>query len=204
MKLTAQQEDGLIELINIGFGRAGGSLSKLTGHRVKLEVPQIAVCPIDEIADRLRPLLDNEIATVHQIFTGQVDGDALLVLDQTSAAILKELLTNEPALPLAIDRSAREVLTEVGNILLNACLGTFGNVLKVQVSFSVPHLTLDSLEHVIGSISIDREGLRYALIIHSSFGLRDSNLTGYLVIVLGVASIERLIRALEGWERDQG
>jgi chemotaxis protein CheC len=204
MKLTARQEDGLIELINIGFGRAGGSLSKLTGHRVQLEVPQIAVCPIDEIADQLRPLLENEIATVHQIFTGQVDGDALLVLDQKSAAILKELLTNEPALPLAIDRSAREVLTEVGNILLNACLGTFGNVLKVQVSFSVPHLTLDSLEHVIGSISIDREGLRYALIIHSSFGLRDSNLTGYLVIVLGVASIERLIRALEGWERDQG
>ena len=203
MKLTALQEDALIELINIGFGRAAGSLSKLTGHRVQLEVPQIAVCPIDEIAQQLRPLLDNEIATVHQIFTGHVEGDALLVLDQHSAAILKELLTNEPALPLSIDRSAREVLTEVGNILLNACLGTFGNVLKVQVSFSVPHLTLDTLEHVIGSVCIDREGLRYALIIHSSFGLRDSNLTGYLVIVLGVASIERLIRALEGWERDQ-
>jgi chemotaxis protein CheC len=203
MKLTALQEDALIELINIGFGRAAGSLSKLTGHRVQLEVPQIAVCPIDEIAQQLRPLLDNEIATVHQIFTGHVEGDALLVLDQRSAAILKELLTNEPALPLSIDRSAREVLTEVGNILLNACLGTFGNVLKVQVSFSVPHLTLDTLEHVVGSVTIDREGLRYALIIHSSFGLRDSNLTGYLVIVLGVASIERLIRALEGWERDQ-
>jgi chemotaxis protein CheC len=204
MKLSVRQEDALIELINIGFGRAGGSLSKLTGHRVQLEVPQINVCPIDEIADQLRPLLDNEIATVHQIFTGHVEGDALLVLDQKSAAILKELLTNEPALPLSIDRSAREVLTEVGNILLNACLGTFGNVLQVQVSFSVPHLTLDTLEHVVGSIAIDREGLRYALIIHSSFGLRDSNLTGYLVIVLGVASIERLIRALEGWERNQG
>ena len=41
--------------------------------------------------------------------------------------MLKELLTNEPALPLSIDASAREVITEVGNILLNACLGTFGN-----------------------------------------------------------------------------
>jgi chemotaxis protein CheC len=203
MRLTERQEDALVELINIGFGRAGGSLSKLTGQRVQLEVPQITVCPIDEMADRLRPLLDNEIATVHQIFSGQVEGDALLVLDQHSAAILKELLTNEPALPLAIDRSAREVITEIGNILLNACLGTFGNLLKVQVSFSVPHLTLDTLEHVVGSIAIDREGLRYALIIHSSFGIRDSNLTGYLVIVLGVASIERLIRALEGWEREQ-
>ena len=78
-------------------------------------------------------------------------------------------------------------MTEIGNILLNACLGTFGNILKVKVSFSVPHLTLDTLESVVGSISMDRQGLRYALIVHSHFRLRNSSLTGYLVIVLGVA-----------------
>ena len=203
MNLTAVQQDALVELINIGFGRAAAALSKLTGHRVQLEVPQVTMCPIEEMADRLRPVLDNELATVHQIFSGPVAGDALLVLDQSSAAILKELLTSEPALPLEIDRSAREVVTEIGNILLNACLGTFGNLLKVQVSFSVPHLTLDTLESVVGSIAIDRQGLRYALIIHSSFRLRNSSLTGYLVIVLGVASLERLIRALEQWEGEQ-
>ena len=203
MNLTTLQQDALVELINIGFGRAASALSKLTGHRVQLEVPQVTVCPIDEMADSLRPMLDNELATVHQIFSGPVDGDALLVLDQNSAAILKELLTDEPALPLSIDRSAREVVTEIGNILLNACLGTFGNLLKVQVSFSVPHLTLDTLESVVGSITVDREGLRYALIVHSCFRLRNSSLTGYLVIVLGVASIERLIHALERWEREQ-
>ena len=203
MKLTTVQEDALMELINIGFGRAAAALSKLTGHRVQLEVPQVAMCPIDEMADRLRPMLANDLATVHQIFSGPVDGDALLVLDQNSAAILKELLTSQPALPLEIDRSAREVVTEIGNILLNACLGTFGNLLKVQVSFSVPHLTLDTLDSVVRSIAVDREGLRYALIVHSSFRLRNSSLTGYLVIVLGVASIERLIRALERWESEQ-
>ena len=202
MDLTTLQQDALIELINIGFGRAAAALSKLTGHRVQLEVPQVTMCPIEEMADRLRPMLGNELATVHQIFSGPVEGDALLVLDQHSAAILKELLTNEPALPLEIDRSAREVVTEIGNILLNACLGTFGNLLKVQVSFSVPHLTLETLGSVVESIAVDREGLRYALIVHSSFRLRDSSLTGYLVIVLGVASIERLIAALEQWERE--
>src|SRR5688572_16602929 len=108
MKLTAGQQDALIELINIGFGRAAASLSKLTGYRVVLEVPQIAMCPIGELSDYLRPLVQNEIATVHQIFSGPVAGDALLVLDQQSASILKELLTNEPALPLDIDASARE------------------------------------------------------------------------------------------------
>ena len=203
MNLTALQQDALVELINVGFGRAGAALSKLTGHRVQLEVPQITICPTDEMADRLRPFLDNEVASVHQIFSGPVEGDALLVLDQNSASILKELLTGEPALPLEIDRSAREVLTEIGNIVLNACLGTFGNLLRVQVSFSVPHLTLETLESIVESIAIERQGLRYALIIHAAFRLRDSSLTGYLVIVLGVASIERLIRALERWEREQ-
>jgi chemotaxis protein CheC len=202
--LTPVQQDALVELINIGFGRAAASLSKLTGHRVQLQVPEITMCPIEQMAAHLRPLLQNEeVASVHQIFSGPVEGDALLVLDQNSAAILKELLTNEPALPLEIDRSAREVLTEIGNILLNACLGTFGNLLKVQVSFSVPHLALETLEGIVGSIAVGRQGLRYALIVHAAFRLRDSSLTGYLVIVLGVASIERLIRALESWEAEQ-
>ena len=203
MDLTALQQDALTELINIGFGRAAAALSKLTGHRVELEVPAVTMCPIDQMAEVLRPLLSDELATVHQIFSGPVDGDALLVLDQRSASILKELLTDEPALPLQVDRSAREVVTEIGNILLNACLGTFGNLLKVQVSFSVPHLSLESLGGLVRSIAVEREGLRYALIVHSSFRLRDSSLKGYLVIVLGVASLERLIDALERSERDQ-
>jgi len=203
MNLTALQQDALVEVINIGFGRAAASLSKLTGQRVQLEVPQITVCPLDELSDTLRPMVQNEVASIHQVFSGSVAGDALLVLDEHSAAILKELLTNEPALPLQIDASAREVLTEVGNILLNACLGSFGNLLHVQVSFSVPHLTLETLEGVVSSVTVNRQGLRYALIVHAAFRLKHSSLTGYLIIVLSVASIERLIRAIEQWEGDE-
>jgi chemotaxis protein CheC len=203
VELTPVQQDALIELLNIGFGRAAASLSQLTGHRVLLEVPKVTVHPIDEVTQSLGEFITSDVASVHQIFSGPVEGDALLVLDQNSAAILKELLTNEPALPLDIDRSAREVLTEIGNILLNACLGTFGNLLKVQVSFSVPHLTLETLEGIVSSIAVGRQGLRYSLIVHAAFRLRESSLTGYLVIVLGVASIERLIRALERWEAEQ-
>jgi chemotaxis protein CheC len=201
-QLTNVQRDALVELLNIAFGRAAASLSKLTGHRVQLEVPQVTMCAMDELSNHLRPMVQGEVASVHQIFSGSVVGDALLILDGQSASILKELLTNEPALPLQIDASAREVVTEVGNILLNACLGTFGNVLKVQVSFSVPHLTLESLEGVVGSIVVGQEGLRYALIVHAAFRLRGSSLTGYVVIVLSVASIDRLVRAVDEWESE--
>jgi len=142
MDLTAIQQDALVELLNIGFGRTAASLSQLTGHRVLLEVPQVTLQAVDEVGESLARVVHGPVASLHQIFSGPVAGDALLILDESGAAMLKELLTNEPALPLSIDASAREVLTEVGNILLNACLGTFGNLLKVQVSFSVPQLSL--------------------------------------------------------------
>jgi chemotaxis protein CheC len=204
VELTDSQVDGLVELLNIGFGRAAASLSQLTGHRVLLEVPQVSVHPMADLNKVLRPLLTDEVASVHQIFSGPVGGDALLVLDYAAAGSLKELLTNEPALPLPIDGTAREVLTEVGNILLNACLGTFGNLLKVQVSFSVPHLSLDTLHHVLQSLMVEAEGLRYALVVQAGFKLKDAEVTGYLVIVLSVASLDRLIRAVEQWEDNQG
>ena len=201
MQLTALQQDALVELLNIGFGRAGAALSQLTGHRVILEVPQVTVHEISDLSAALRQVITDEVASVHQIFTGPVAGDALLILDHQGASRLKELLTDEPPLPLAIDASAREVLTEVGNILLNACLGTFGNILKVQVSFSVPRLNLESLSAIVESLRINREGLRYALVVHAGFSLRDREVTGYLVIVLSVSSLDRLLRAVENWEQ---
>ena len=200
MELTAVQQDALVELLNIGFGRAAASLSQLTGHRVVLEVPQVSVHPIAAVDNALRQLVSDQVASVHQIFSGPVGGDALLVLDYSAAGMLKQLLTNEPPLPLPFDASAREVLTEVGNILLNACLGTFGNILQVQVSFSVPQLNLDTLQAVLQSLIVNREGLRYALVVHAGFRLREAEVTGYLVIVLSVASLDRLIQAVEQWE----
>jgi len=204
VELTPTQHDALIELLNIGFGRAAASLSELTGHRVLLEVPQVSVHPIEQLGVALRAVVQDQIASVHQIFSGPVAGDALLILDYKAAGMLKELLTSEPSLPLPMDASAREVLTEVGNILLNACLGTFGNILQVQVSFSVPHLNLDTLHDVMQSLLINREGLRYALVVHAGFRLRDAEVTGYLIIVLSVASLDRLIRAVDDWEHTQG
>ena len=201
MDLSPAQEDALKELLNIGFGRAASALSQLTGHRVLLDVPAVSIHPLVELKNALGTVVTDEIASVHQIFSGSVAGDALLILNHQPAGILKQLLTDEPPLPLHVDASAREVLTEVGNILLNACLGTFGNLLEVQVTFSIPHLDLDTLQSVLQSLLVNREGMRYGLLVHAGFRLRDAEVTGYLVIVLSVASLDRLIKAVEAWEQ---
>jgi chemotaxis protein CheC len=50
------------------------------------------------------------------------------------------------------------------------------------------------------SLLVNKEGLRYAMVVHAGFKLRDTEVKGYLVIVLSVASLDRLIRAVEEWE----
>src|SRR5262249_33153086 len=168
MLLTDKQSDALKELINIAFARTAASLSRLSGHRVLLDVPAVALCPIDELPHSVSSLISGEVATVHQIFTGPVSGDALLLLNYEGGITLTDLLADNRTRTRRLDVSAREALTEIGNILLNACLGTFGNVLKVQVSFSMPRLHLESLEHLLRSISIESEELRFAVVVSTA------------------------------------
>jgi chemotaxis protein CheC len=203
MELTENQRDSLTELINIGYGRAAGALSQLTGYRIALEVPKVAVHEINEITGMLREVIRGEVASVNQVFAGPVSGNALLLLDHRAALMLNHLLTDQPNDSQNIDSGVREVITEVGNILLNACLGVFGNLLQVQVSFSVPRMTVDSVEGVLNSITVRDQELRYALMIHTRFHLRSSNVTGYLVIILGVTSLDRLMLEVKRWEERQ-
>ena len=199
MKLTDGQRDALVELLNIGFGRAGAALSKLTGQRVLLEVPEVSIHPVAQLDASLGRVAATKVASVHQVFTGPVGGDALLILDPVAASTLKELLTDEPALPLELDASSREVLTEVGNILLNACIGTFGNLLRVPISFSVPDIDVASLRSVMERMIAGGDVMRFALVVTAGFRLRDAEVTGYVVIVLTVQSLTRLLLALEHW-----
>jgi chemotaxis protein CheC len=197
MNLSEQQLDSLTELINIAFARSASSLSDLTGQRISLNVPEVQVCAIHHLGSILGHFVQGEVTTVQQFFTGGVAGHALLLLNQDGARLLVDLLTGEKTATDRLDASAMEVLTEVGNILLNACLGTFGNLLKMHISFSVPHLQLDALDGLIRTLVMADGEIRYALFVYTTFTVQDSSVSGYLVLVLGVTSLEKLIEAVD-------
>jgi chemotaxis protein CheC len=203
MDLTESQRDALTELINIGYARAAGALSQLTGYRITLEVPKVAIHRIEEMTGLLDNVVQGEVASVNQIFSGPVSGNALLLLDDDAALLLTQLLTGKERTSKAMDSAAREVITEVGNIVLNACLGVFGNLLKVQVSFSVPRLHVESIGQVFNSITVADRELECALMIHTRFYVQAGDVSGYLVIVLGVTSLERLLFEVRQWEERQ-
>lgn len=204
MKLTERQRDALSELINIAFARTGVALSELTGHRVLLNPPEVAVYRTEELRGSLAKFVPGDVASIHQVFAGPVAGDALLLLNYDGAVHLTDLLLDEHNTSNYLDESAREVLTEVGNILLNACLGMFGNLLNVHVTFSVPRLHLETLDELISSITANKPELHYALVVYTAFLVRDSSVKGFLVIVLSVDSLDRLIQEVDAWEAQQG
>lgn len=199
MTLTDDQKDAVTELVNIAFSRTAAALSELTGNRVELTVPEVSAHPIADLLPALGGFVRGDVATVHQIFGGPVSGDAFLLLDIDGATRLVDLLTDAGAPTGRMGASAREVLAEVGNILLNACLGVFGDLLQVRFTFAVPRLHLEALGSMIDSLVIDRDELRHALLVGARFRVRASEVTGCMVLVLGITSLDLFVRAIEEW-----
>src|SRR5262249_53167384 len=153
------------------FSRTAAALSELTGNRVELNVPEVTSGPVNELQSALSRFVRGEVATVHQIFGGPVSGDAFLMFDLDGAGKLVRLLSDSQAPTRQMGASDREVLAEVGNILLNACLGVFGDLLQVRFTFAVPRLQLDSLGSMLASLLVERDEIRHALIIGTRFAV---------------------------------
>lgn len=197
MNLDAFELDSLSELFNVGLHRAAASLSEITGQRIYVDMPRLVVCPIAEIEKPLADLVGGEIATVHQIFGGAVAGDAVLLIEHDKAALLAKLMTSgEAAGGGRLDQSAREVLAEIGNIVLGACLSGFGDMLELPVSFSVPRINIESLKSILGSLRTDLGEPQYAVIVATQFRLSELAVDGYMLIVIPATSLSRITHAL--------
>jgi chemotaxis protein CheC len=198
MKLTEMETDALNELFNVGLHRAAASLSDLTGKRVMVDLPRLWVCSMDELKERLVEVATGDLATVHQFFGGTIAGDAVLMLEYEKAVQLADLMTGgDVALGGRLDQSAREVIAEIGNVVLSSCLGAFGNMLRVAVSFSVPRIQIESLDGMMRSVVIERErGTPYALVAATRFSLEGLEISGFLIVVIGVKSLELVSQAL--------
>lgn len=198
MELTAKQRDTLTELINIAYARAAGALSDLTGHRITLAVPDVTIRRINSVTPALQEVIDGEITCVNQFFGGPIAGNAILLFDKGSAQMLTRLLNDDPEADI-LDEASRDTMIEVGNIVLNACLGAFGNLMHVNLKFTVPHLQVDEIENVLRSIRLQDEKFEYAMMIRTRIDLRASDVSSFLVILLGVTSLERVFDGLRKW-----
>jgi len=192
--LTADQEDALRELINIGVGRAAGMLNEMTSSRIRLRVPWLRMVDLEHLESFIEGESE-QLSAVKMDFQGPFTGMAALIFPTDSAAILVSHLTGEATDSPDIDALRAVTLTEIGNIVVNCVLGSIMNLLQRQVMYSLPHYSEGTLSSVIRS-SVENPSDR-VLLVRTHFCLEELRLEGDIVLIMEVGSLDLLCTGIE-------
>lgn len=134
----------LKELFDRGAHRAAGALSELTHQRVELSVPAVRLVAAAAFAAQLSGL--SSICGVTQRLRGGLETSAMLLFaEENSLEIVRCML--ERLVPYEVlSELHQDAITEVGNIMLNACVGSIARSLGVVIRVDPPEFCLGPKE----------------------------------------------------------
>lgn len=196
--LTEDQRDALQEITNIAMGQAASSLATLLDTFVNLSVPRINVVGVEKVSKSICDLVgrDKEVTAVRQSFQGYLRGEAIVIFGQDGCSELADLMGYDEAL----DRSAEiELLLDVTNVLVGACLGGIIEQLKGvaksgssgELSFSAPSLMAEAVpaEEVIDPVKLTWS---HALLMEVNFTLEKRNFISHLIMLMPEQAIDKM------------
>jgi len=193
VELTDFQQDAVAELLNIGMGQAAASLSEMVNQKVDLSIPKVEVMHRRHAVEHIRKSMGNEITAVKESFKGGFGGDAFLLFTESqSLEVVRELL-KEDGLPLDIlSEMEQEALTEVGNIILNACLGSLANIFEHNFHCDLPSYSQGACDIIFSpELTVERSA-EVVLLVGMDFTLKNNNISGLLTLMMDVESMQAL------------
>ncbi|MBI1344652.1 chemotaxis protein CheC [bacterium] len=194
--ITEEAIDVLTELVNIGVGRAAASLSELIGERIELAVPRLRLEKAEEQAARSLGQHHGQSTVVLQDFHGHFAGRSALVFPAESGLVLASLLSGADETTSELDLELQGLLLEVGNILLNAVMGTFSNETHCALEYTLPRLLTEreSLSGVLHGATTDEDDL---LVADVQFHVKHREICGSVVIVFTCGSVMKLLQLVK-------
>lgn len=195
------ERDAVTEILNVAIGQAASSLSQLVEDEVRLSVPFVDFLTPEEAAERLgREGGSSESVAVRQHFEGLFYGDIMLIFpEQRSLDLVRQMLGDQVPLE-QLTELEQEALLEVGNIILNACLGSLANQLAMPVESSLPVYVrghgADILD--LGGAKGDgrEESEEMVMFLHVHFSLLRKDVHGYLAFVMDIVSARHFVDAV--------
>lgn len=190
--LSADEHDLLQELFNIGVGHAAASLSRLVNQEVTLSVPIIEFRSREGMSRELGG--DRPICSVRQEMEGPFSADSMLLFsDENSLRVVRMMLgtqlSNETLAELQ-----QEALSEIGNIVLNACIGAMSNAVGDGFTVGLPSFDVARPNELLRVTAATVDDV--VLSIRIQMILAESQVTGYLAFILGDLSLEELHQML--------
>ena len=190
--LSELEADLLAELFNIGVGRAADSLSRMVNQEVKLSVPSVEFRTVRAMAEFLGG--DNIICSVSQQMTGEFDARSMLLFPEKNSMEVVRLLMGDNLSDELVAEMQEEALNEIGNIVLNACIGSIASSLDKQFDVGLPSFEADKpMQLLTSAVTSKDDGV---LLIRINMELSQSAINGYLAFLLGPASQENLRKSL--------
>jgi chemotaxis protein CheC len=188
-----EQRDALSELVNIGMGQAGDSLARLFDTFIQLSIPRITLVQPRDVTGTIAELVNTAGPTVavRQAFSSRIRGEAIALYAADGCDTIADLVKYP-------DVTSEELLLEISNILVGACVGGLAAQFSLDLSFSPPSILG---EH--GSIDelLDVEGLPWqnALLAEVNFRVEDRAFRCHLLTFWPDESIAVLFRAVDSF-----
>ena len=195
MLLSEPQIDVLTEIINIGTGRGASVLNSMTQYKVTLKVPEIRVLPYREIANEYRHLDADNHVSVNMPFRGKLTGEVHLLLTTNDARILLQIF-NAPGSNEDLSESAnRSTLEEIGNIILNAVMGSIANMLETHFQYAIPRLNEKKSKILFGNDDISEN--MAVILAQTNFFIAEKNISAEVFILLKLVDFDRLVEMID-------
>jgi chemotaxis protein CheC len=142
-ELSAVERDALREVANIGAGHAATALSTMTDRTIMINVPEVNVRRVEEVAGLLGPP-DTVVAAILMHMMGDLTGRTAVILPVEAARTLCDLLLRRaPGTTGEFGTMETSSLKETGNILTSAYLTALSEFLGMMLVPSVPGLVTD-------------------------------------------------------------
>jgi chemotaxis protein CheC len=183
INLTELQRDAMMELLNIGMGRAASALSEMVGAEIYLCIPFVDLLSRQEAIKLLAGKGSERIIAVQQQFSGLLGGDIMLVFPEEKSLELVHVLVKD-SVPLEVmTEMEQEVFMEIGNMILNSCLGSIATILKSEISSSLPILINGSEKDVFGE-NFDSPDDGIVLFLSMGFSLQEKSIDGNVAFIV--------------------
>ena len=194
MYISPEQLEALQELLNIGVGRAAGSLNQMLEKPIRLHIPSLQLGKMEELSQEVQKMKDTTLSSVQLPFKGTFSGSSCLLFPTESAKALVVALTGEPEDPDTMDSLREATLTEIGNIVLNGVMGSMANVLNHRIIYSVPFYQETSMQGLLQPTPADSSEI--ILWAKTQFTIEEYDLTGDIMLMFGIPDLGLLINAL--------
>jgi chemotaxis protein CheY-P-specific phosphatase CheC/CheY-like chemotaxis protein len=181
--------DGIQEVANVAMGQAGDLLARLLGAFVQLPIPSVSLLEPSDLQMAIFSADMDSVSVVCQGFIGaKIAGEAVMIFHDSSYQDIANLMKYNGE----IDTSTElELLMDISNILIGACLNGIARQLDINFSQSHP-MVLGQHCNTSDLISANSMKWKETLSIEINYKIEDFNIACDLLLLFAEDSIPTL------------